>query len=315
MLGYAKASELIGIKASELIQESRREISNELEVAMLSGKRELRSVEDVYETSDGQLVPVEVSALPIEFEGKKATQIIARDISERKKVEAEIWEYQNMLKQVSADLILAEEAQRRNLAIALHDNLGQSLAMAKIKITGIMKDISDETLREKLKAIENDISYAVKETRSLTYELSPPVLHELGFIIALQWRLDKFSDESGIQVEYDHNVDEIKLRDEQEILLFRSTDEILKNILKHAKATRVHVLAEASKYAFVVRIKDNGVGFDTSILNPQKRHKDSFGLFSIKERLEYLGGVLDIQSKNQVGTEVILNVPVSLEGF
>jgi len=315
MLGYDDSAELIGTTALNLIQESRREISKELEDTMLQGSKELISVEDVYERKDGQLLPVEVSVIPVKFGEKDAVQIVARDISERKKVEAEIWEYQNMLKRHSADLILAEEAQRRNLAIALHDNLGQSLAMAKIKIAGLLNELGDAKLRTKVKAIEKDISYAVAETRSLTYELSPPVLHELGFIIALQWRLDKFADETGIMVEYDYNVDSINLRDEQEVILFRSTDEVLKNIVKHAGASQIKVTAHASKYAFIVKVHDDGCGFDTSILNPQKRRRDTFGLFSIKERLEYLGGVLEIQSEDQGGTLVTLNVPVSLEGF
>jgi len=315
MLGYDDPNELLGMAVTDLVQESRREISRELETSMLNDGETLFSAEDVYERKDGQALPVEVSAIRVKYEGKEAVQIIARDISERKKIEAEVWEYQNMLKRLSADLILAEETQRRNLAIALHDKLGQSLAMAKIKIAGVLNDLSDKALREKIKAIEKDISYAVAETRSLTYELSPPVLHELGFIVALQWRLDKFAAETGLAVRYEHNIDQIKLRDEQAIILFRSADEVLKNIIKHAGASRVEVTAHASRYDFSVKIRDDGYGFDTSILNPQKRRRDTFGLFSIKERLEYLGGVLELQSTEQGGTLVTLNVPVSLEGF
>jgi len=228
-------------------------------------------------------------------------------------VEAEIWEYQNMLKQLSSDLILVEEAQRRHLAIALHDHLGQSLAMAKIKMAGLLNSLQDKALLAKLKAIEADITDAVKQTRSLTYELSPPVLHELGLLEALEWRLEKIRLETDIETSYEHNLEKIKLRNEQEVMLFRSVDEILKNIIKHASATKVTITAQATRYSFSLTVADNGKGFDTSILTPGQRRKDSFGLFSIKERLEYLGGVLDIQSEQGAGTRVILNVPVSLE--
>ncbi len=315
MLGFEDDSELIGTPALDIVQEARREISKDLEEAMLSGSIELFSIEDVYEQKNGETLPVEVSVHAIQYDGKPAVQIIARDITERKKVEAEIWEYQNMLKQLSSDLILAEEAQRRNLAIVLHDHLGQSLAMAKIKITSVLKELEDVDLVKKLEAIQQDISGAVDQTRSLTYELSPPVLHELGFITALEWRLDKFTEETGIKTDYTHNLEEIKLRDEQEIILFRSVDEILKNIIKHAEASSVMVTAEASDYAFVVKIQDNGLGFDTSILKPQSRKIDSFGLFSIKERTEYLGGIVDIQSEINKGTTVSLTIPVSLDGI
>ncbi len=314
MLGFEDGSELQGRTVSDLVQPDRREISQELETMMLAKSEDLFSVEDVYECKNGQALPVEVSAISIHYQGKPAVQIIARDISERKKVEAEIWEYQNMLKRLSSDLILAEEAERHNLAIVLHDHLGQSLAMAKIKMAGVMNSIQDEDLREKLKAIEKDISDAVKQTRSITYELSPPVLHELGLIIALEWRLDKFTDETGIKTIYEQSGGSVKLRNEQEVILFRSVDEILKNVIKHAKATKVLVTAEASEHSFLLRIQDNGKGFDIAILDPQKRKVDSFGLFSIRERIEYLGGVLDIQSANGKGTEVILHIPVSLEG-
>jgi len=313
MLGYTTADDLLGRETTALVQIARREISRELEQTMLEETENLFSVEDVYQRQDGQPLPVEVSAIPIQYQGEPAVQIIARDISERKKVEAEIWEYQNMLKRLSSDLILAEEAQRRNLAIVLHDHLGQSLAMAKIKIAGILNKTEDQALQQQLKAIEKDISDAVKQTRSITYELSPPVLHELGLIVAIEWRLEKFSEEQGIRTSYEHNVDTIDLRTEQMVILFRSFDEVLKNIIKHAEADIVLVTVQATRYSFTIRIQDNGKGFDTAILKPQQLKVGSFGLFSIKERLEYLGGVLDIQSGTSGGTVVTLTVPVFLE--
>ncbi len=315
MLGYKNPADLLGRSATDLVEPARREISREMEATMLSASEELFSIEDVYMRKDGKLLPVEVSAISIQYQGSPAVQVTAHDISERKKVEAEIWEYQDMLKRLSSDLILAEEAQRRNLAIVLHDHLGQSLAMAKIKMAGVLNIIEDEDLRIKLKAIETDISDAVKQTRSITYELSPPVLHELGLIEALEWRLEKFHEQTDIKTSYDHNVDTIQLRNEQEVILFRSVDEVLKNIIKHAEASIVLITAQATRYSFMLKIQDNGKGFDTSILKPQKRKTGSFGLFSIKERIEYLGGILDIQSSNGSGTVVTLNVPVSLEGI
>ncbi|MBL7024880.1 MAG: PAS domain S-box protein [Candidatus Marinimicrobia bacterium] len=313
MLKYDDSTELIGKSISDLVDPYRRDISRQLEATMIADSDNLLSMEDVYECKNGQFLPVEVSAIPIRYQGSPAIQITARDISESKKIEAEIWEYQDMLKQSTSDLILAEEAQRRHLAIVLHDHLGQSLAMAKIKMAGLLNSVKDETLLAKLKAIEADIREAVKQTRSITYELSPPVLHELGLIEALEWRLEKIKLESGIETSYQHNLDNIKLRNEQEVILFRSVDEILKNVIKHAAATQVEITAEATRYSFSVSVQDNGRGFDTSILAPERRVRDSFGLFSIKERIEYLGGVLDIRSEKGNGTIVILNIPVSLE--
>ena len=315
MLGFDTAADLLGRPAVDLVQEARREISAELQAIMLAESEELFSIEDVYTCKDGTPLPVEVSAIPIQHRGQAAVQLVVRDISERKKVEAEIWEYQNMLKRLSSDLTLAQEAERRNLAIVLHDQLGQSLAMAKIKMAGLLVHIQDETLREQLKAIERDISAAVKQTRSLTYELSPPVLHELGLMVALEWRLEKLTEETGIKTSYESNNSEARLRNEQEVILFRSVDEVLKNIVKHSAATIVLVTVQVTKYSFMIRIQDNGKGFDTAILEPQTRKTGSFGLFSIKERIEYLGGIMEITSSPKGGTEVILNIPVALEGL
>lgn len=314
MLGFGHPVELIGRSIRDLVEPTRREISKQLEAVMIADKDELFSMEDVYECKNGQLLPVEVSAIPIRYQGAPAIQITARDISERKKVEAEIWEYQDMLKNLSSDLILAEEAQRRHLAIALHDHLGQILAMARIKMSGLLNSDLDEGVRTKLKAIETDITNAVKQTRSLTYELSPPVLHELGLLEALEWRLEKIRLETDIETSYVHNLENIKLRNEQEVMLFRSVDEILKNIIKHASASKVTITAQATRYSFSLSVADNGKGFDTSILTPEHRRLDSFGLFSIKERIEYLGGVMDIQSELGKGTTAILNIPISVEG-
>ena len=314
MLGYAAPADLIGTKVSELVTESRRMISRELEQSMLDNQMDLSSIEEVYVRKDGSSLSVEVSVLPIQFDGVNAVQVIARDITERKKVEAEIWEYQNMLKRVSSDLILAEESEKRKLAIILHDHLGQSLAMAKIKITGLMASLGSEEQKEQLRAIAADISDAVKQTRSLTNDLSPPVLHELGLVVAIKWRLEKFTVDTGIETSYEHEDESIKLRDEQAIILFRSTDEILNNIVKHADASRVDVRISTGHFDLSITVKDNGKGFDLSILDPEKRKNDSFGLFSIKERLEYLGGVLDIRSEPNQGTQVLLNIPVASGG-
>lgn len=313
MLGFDDPDELLGRSITDLVEPTRREISRQLESAMIIEPDDLFSIEDVYECKNGQPLPVEVSAIHIRYKGDTAIQITARDISERKKVEAEIWEYQNMLKRLSSDLILAEEAQRHHLAIVLHDHLGQSLAMAKIKLSGLLSSVADPELKTKLEAVSADISDAVKQTRSITYELSPPVLHELGLIEALEWRLEKVRLENGLVTSYKHNLKNIRLRNEQEVILFRSVDEILKNVVKHAEATNVSITAEATRYSFSLCVADNGIGFNTSILTPEFRSSESFGLFSIKERIEYLGGVLDIQSELGGGTMVILNVPVSLE--
>jgi len=314
MLAYESPSELIGSTVSELVSESRRSISRELEKSMLEDAAELPSIEEVYIRKDGTPLSVEVSVLPIQFNGVKAVQIIARDITERKKVEAEIWEYQNMLKRVSSDLILAEESEKRKLAIILHDHLGQSLAMARIKITGLMGDLQDEDQLDKLRAIEDDITTAVKQTRSLTNDLSPPVLHELGLIVALKWRLEKFTQERGLETSYVHDVDHVNLRAEQSIILFRSTDELLSNVVKHSGASSVDVSISTDAFNLMIMVSDNGKGFDLSVLDPEKRRNDSFGLFSIKERLEYLGGVLDIRSEPNRGTQVILSIPVASGG-
>jgi PAS domain S-box-containing protein len=315
ILGYDKPDDLVGLKSADLVQESRREISAELEALMLEESEALFSTEDVYTCRDGTMVQVEVSAIPVQFGGQPAVQLVVRDISERKKVEAEIWEYQNMLRRLSSDLTLAEEAERRNLAIVLHDHLGQSLAMAKIKIAALLAKLEEPDLHAELKAIETDISNAVKQTRSITYELSPPVLHELGLIVALEWRLDKLSDETGIITSFENNISQIKLQNDQEVIIFRSVDELLKNIVKHASASIVLITVQATKYSFMLRLQDNGKGFDTSILEPQARKSGSFGLFSIKERIEYLGGILEINSDPSGGTEVVLNIPIFPEGY
>ncbi len=92
-------------------------------------------------------------------------------------------------------------------------------------------------------------------------------------------------------------------------------DELLKNIVKHASASIVLITVQATKYSFMLRLQDNGKGFDTSILEPQARKSGSFGLFSIKERIEYLGGILEINSDPSGGTEVVLNIPIFPEGY
>jgi signal transduction histidine kinase len=138
----------------------------------------------------------------------------------------------------------------------------------------------------------------------LTSELSPPVLYSFGFVPAVEWLVGQFQELHGIRFEF-RNDGELKPMDEEtQVLLFRITRELLFNVLKHSQARNRWVSISKDGNSIQIVVKDDGVGFDASTLF---NNVDSFGFFSIRERLKYLGGRIEVASEPGKGTKVVLS--------
>ncbi|WP_371905027.1 sensor histidine kinase [Desulfobacter postgatei] len=148
-----------------------------------------------------------------------------------------------------------------------------------------------------------------QETRTLTFEISPPILYELGLKPALEWLLETTCREHGIDTFLEGDLEGDRLDNSLSILIFRTVRELLHNIIKHANASETTVRLSQGANFFEICVTDNGIGFD-----PEKQYKNiGFGLFSIRERFSSIGGEFSILSKSGEGTRAILKVPYNLK--
>ncbi|MBS4057612.1 MAG: PAS domain S-box protein [Bacteroidales bacterium] len=261
---------------------------------------------------NGQFIDVEVSINLFKLiESRKF--IFIRDISERKLIEAAqirnlemIEAYQTRLKHLQAKLIHAEEQERKKMAAFLHDGIGQSLAIAYLKLSSLARPKSSEKADMVIGDTLSLIDKAIRESRLLTYDLSPPILHELGLVSALKWKLDKVGEEFGLETTLNCSVDNVHVRNETAILLYRVFSELLNNIIKHAEATEVIVRIRVEQELLTIEIIDNGKGFDMKSLSTKT---EGYGLFNIRERIASILGKLDIYSEPGKGTRVKLFIP------
>ncbi|MFC1737943.1 PAS domain S-box protein [Planctomycetota bacterium] len=231
-------------------------------------------------------------------------------IAERKRAEEKLIVYQKELRSLASELFLAEERLRRRIASNVHDNIGQSLAMSKMKLESLSESISSPELVRTLEEVRNLLAAAIVNSRSLTSQLSPPVLYELGFEAALEWLVKDARQEYGFSAEFEDDGRSKPLSDDVRVLLFQAVRELLVNVAKHAQAQSVRVCVQRSGEGIQVNVEDDGTGFDILEHDSVGTKTSGFGLFSIRERLGHIGGHCEVESKPGSGTCVRLRVPV-----
>jgi PAS domain S-box-containing protein len=251
---------------------------------------------------DRSTFPVELAMSEIEHLGL-FTGII-RDISARKQTEQELDHYRKNLRALASELMLAEERERERLAEDLHDGIGQALFRARMKLDQL--SIAVPQVRE-VSTILEEIG---KMTNTMTFELSPPVLRKLGLRSAIHSLPRDMQQRYALSVQVDDDGRDIPLNERAAVILFRALRELLINVAKHAETHRARISLRRLNRSLQVEVTDRGKGFDPV---EQSRHVESghFGLFSIRERLEYLGGTCKVQSAPGEGTKVILTVPLT----
>jgi PAS domain S-box-containing protein len=261
---------------------------------------------------DGHFVWLEFLTSPVYKEGEISYFVTsARDITQWIIAKQEIQKYQTSLQKLTTEITLIEEKQKKEIATNIHDHLSQSLIISKMKINELKKKPQLKMIDKDLQFIETHISEALENSRKITYELSPPVLYQLGIVAALNWLLEDVEATHKIECRVSSNINYIKLSEIKSILLYRCIQELLKNALKYANASLLILKIDKTKLGIEIVLTDNGVGFDTSILNNYKSHSNSgFGLFAVQERVRNLQGEFKITSKIHEGTTVNILIPL-----
>ncbi|MGD2079523.1 MAG: PAS domain S-box protein [Nitrospirota bacterium] len=254
----------------------------------------------------GNIKWLEVNTVLITWMGRPATLSFINNITERKKAEEEVHAHQAQLRSLASELSLAEEKERRRLATDLHDHIGQTLAIIKIRMGALREQLGLSSLAQ-LDSIRGLLDQTISSTKSLTFQLSPPTLYDVGLEATLEWL--------GEQVQQEHGMEFIFYDDEKEkpvdwdvsVLMFQAVRELVMNVVKHSDASKLGISISGNNNLLQVVVEDDGKGFD-----PASIGNASFGLFSVRERLNRFGGTMETDSKRGRGTIIILTAPIRI---
>lgn len=268
--------------------------------------------------SDRFTVQTDEQGRPVYYGG------IVRDISDRKQAEqqltealqqrtAEAQQRATQLHKLAIELTRAEQRERQRLASLLHDHLQQLLVASKIKAKVLQIGLKHDPLAESVQEVMGLLDESIKASRSLAMDLAPPILHEPDFGRVLAWLADWMKDKHGLQVQIQMDRTAHVPTGDIRYLLFRAIRELLFNVVKHAGTNRAVVRVMQIHDHVQVIVADKGHGFDVA-KEAKDRSTGGFGLVSLRERLEMLGGHMRIESRPGHGTQVTVAVPGSSPG-
>lgn len=277
--------------------------------ALLTGGR-VHTWETRFVASQGREMDIQVSAAALMGpQGRPGGLVlIMHDITSRKRSEAEKAAYESRLRHLALQLTTAEERERRRIAGDLHDGVSQTLAASAFSLKTLRSRLQGEA-REELNRICADMDESLRDIRTLTFEISPPVLYDYGLAAALEWLASHSAGRYGLEVEFREEGEATELDQERQVNLYRACRELLFNVVKHAGAKRVSINLKSGQGMVILSVVDDGQGFDPD--QAAQGAKSSMGLFSLRERLQPLGGTLDIESQAGLGSRISLSLPLA----
>ena len=223
---------------------------------------------------------------------------------------AEAVERAQKLRLLSAELSLAEERERRRIAQVLHDDVQQMLMGARLYLGALSKTKSAAKRNGIIQEIEEMLERSFNLTRSLSVELSPPVLHEGGLAAALEWLAAQTQKHHNVQVSVEADSSANPKAVDVRVFLFQAVRELLLNAVKHGGGSPVHiVMTSAGLNKVRIVVADRGPGFDPAALDLQQIGPGGLGLFNIRERVTSFKGELEIESAPGGGTRITLVAP------
>jgi len=299
-----KIKDFLGIEAEKLFADFPNFVKK-IRLAMDKGKRQFSEVLYKYQTTD------ESKWLQVDYvkTAEDSVMVITKDVSERKEAEAKLLAYQEQLRALTSELTLIEEKERRRIASELHDQIGQNLALCKLKVAALEKNMPGAAVKVELAAVRRLLECSIQDARSLIFDLSPPILYELGLNAALEWLAERIQEQYHVPVEFESRFGDPELDDDQQVILFQVVRELLINVGKHSRASQGKVILSHEKPFLKIQVNDDGVGFDASRIFGPREQNGGFGFFSMRERLNYLGGGLEVRSRPGQGSQIILTVP------
>lgn len=238
---------------------------------------------------------------------------IAHDITEVVQAEEALLLNQQQLKSLAIELSLVEERERRRIAAELHDEIGQNLALARMKLTEIPSHSGlSASCAKSLREVGELMERSIQEVRSLTFQISPPLLYEVGLEAAVEWLAEHFEERHGLQIKVAMDSCVPPLGDEVSSTVYHAVRELLVNVVKHAQAKKVAISCRREGNSMQVVVRDDGKGFAAAPAREGREMLSGFGLFNIRQRIQHLGGELSVDAEPGFGTKVVISVPVAL---
>jgi len=319
LFGYTR-EEVVGHSVRLLhVDEAAFRRFGEVAVQAIREKGYLRVPVFQMKRKSGEVFATQHSVMPLYGEdGAMVSWVcVIRDVTEERRSEEKLGEYRRKLRKLAAELTVVQARERRAIAAQLHENLGQVLATAKLKVAPLRALVADAGLQSRTEEVQALVEEALQQTRSLTYQLSSPILYQLGLEAALQWLAESMERQYGYRVTFTRLGESGELREESSVFLFSSVRELLVNVAKHAAATEVAVRLRWLDDSVEVLVKDNGKGFRRAGLSSisdlnlgAADSQDGFGLFNIYERVSDLGGRVSLRSEPLKGTAVKIHLPL-----
>jgi PAS domain S-box-containing protein len=309
-----ETNELLGRQfIPHVLGENRSDVERFL--AAIGAKNGVESQEHSIVGADGEIRWQQWSIRPVcdEQGGPVEFQAVGRDITGRKRAEERLLLYHRRLRSLASTLSLAEQQERRRIATEVHDHIGQNLAFAKIKLGTVLASSPSDELRQEVDTVVKLVDEAIQDTRALVSELGSPILYELGFVPAVEWLAQQMRKRHGIVTDFEDDGHLKPLSDDVRVLLFQAVRELLANVVRHSEARTAKVSIVKNGNQIRVDVEDDGIGFNLAEVGPSADQNARFGLFSIRERLEPLGGQINAVSEPGKGTRVTLNGPLNPE--
>ncbi|MFC1550214.1 PAS domain-containing protein [Candidatus Neomarinimicrobiota bacterium] len=241
---------------------------------------------------------------------------VSSDITKRKEMEIELQDLVKTLKKqrkslqvLSREVINAQESERQRISHELHDDIGQSLTAISLNLEAINLDVKNETkLKDRIKDSHKLVRKTIDDVHRFSFALRPIIIDDLGLIPAIQSQAENFQKRTGIVVKIKGNKEAENTTNEIKTVLYRVIQEGLNNIAKHSNASAVRIVLGIDGHSISLKISDNGKGFDINQLD-QSSETGSQGLQGIEERIQLVGGSLQIQSNSKSGTTLTVKAP------
>lgn len=311
MVTWNKQHEIIfGYEASEMKNkhvlewhhpETHDAVMKSLESLTETGKA---SIEALLMTKDKRAIPFILNTLKFERDGRFYLIGVGTDITERKAMEEELNSSLQQLHKLTQYINQVRENERIAISRDLHDDLGQSLTAVKIDLGFIRQNVDVPEIASRIAKVSDLVGDTIKTVQRITSQLRPDIIEDLGLVAAIDWHSNEFSQRTGIKVFCDMD-NTIELSPEPSLIVYRIVQESLTNIARHSKASTVEIKLARNEENVILWIGDNGIG----ITDLQRTAKNSFGLISMKERADSMGGTFSIGNNTNRGTVITLSIP------
>jgi PAS domain S-box-containing protein len=233
---------------------------------------------------------------------------IARDITELKRMETELLNSKKLLENLNQHLIEVRENERSEIALNLHDDLGQRLTAINLDMAWLKGRVGVQTpaVLKKFNEVNKSINETIDGIKEISAFLRPAILYDLGIVTAFEWQLRRTEKISGIKCSFTYSLTETKIDDRISLILYRVLQESLTNVVRHSGAARVAVELKEEKSNVKLRIEDNGKGIEEDKIISLT----SMGITGIRERVASVNGKAVIKGKKNKGTTILVHVPV-----